>query len=158
MKASDLMVRCLETEGIEYIFGVPGEENADFMMSLESSDSIRFILTRHEQGAAFMAEIASVAEDGVTEEEVARAKRQMEVSLINRFATNHSMASRLGREIVAFGRVRPLTARIEAIRAVTPEDVKRVVATYLTDAGRNVVRVLAPPVREELATNEGGAR
>lgn len=57
MKASDLLVRCLEEEGIEYIFGVPGEENADFMMSLESSDSIRFILTRHEQGAAFMAEI-----------------------------------------------------------------------------------------------------
>ena len=57
MKASDLLVKCLETEGIEYIFGVPGEENADFMMSLEKSQSIRFILTRHEQGAAFMAEI-----------------------------------------------------------------------------------------------------
>lgn len=57
MKASDLFVRCLEAEGIEYIFGVPGEENADFMMSLENSDSIRFILTRHEQGAAFMAEV-----------------------------------------------------------------------------------------------------
>jgi len=57
MKASDLMVRCLETEGIEYVFGVPGEENADFMLSLEQSDDIRFILTRHEQGAAFMAEI-----------------------------------------------------------------------------------------------------
>ncbi|MEM1411104.1 MAG: acetolactate synthase large subunit [Pseudomonadota bacterium] len=57
MKASDLMVQCLETEGIEYIFGVPGEENADFMMSLEQSDKIQFILTRHEQGAAFMAEI-----------------------------------------------------------------------------------------------------
>ncbi|MEE4175744.1 MAG: acetolactate synthase large subunit [Xanthomonadales bacterium] len=57
MKASDLMVKCLETEGIEYIFGVPGEENADFMMSLEQSESIRFILTRHEQGAAFMAEV-----------------------------------------------------------------------------------------------------
>ena len=57
MKASDLLVQCLETEGIEYIFGVPGEENADFMMSLEKSKSIRFILTRHEQGAAFMAEI-----------------------------------------------------------------------------------------------------
>ena len=57
MKASDLLVKCLETEGIEYIFGVPGEENADFMMSLEKSDSIKFILTRHEQGAAFMAEI-----------------------------------------------------------------------------------------------------
>jgi len=56
VKCSDLLVQCLENEGIEYIFGVPGEENADFMMSLEKSDSIRFILTRHEQGAAFMAE------------------------------------------------------------------------------------------------------
>ncbi len=57
MKASDLFVKCLEQEGIEYIFGVPGEENADFMMSLEQSEKIKFILTRHEQGAAFMAEI-----------------------------------------------------------------------------------------------------
>ena len=57
MKASDLLVKCLEEEGIEYIFGVPGEENADFMMSLEKSKKIRFVLTRHEQGAAFMAEI-----------------------------------------------------------------------------------------------------
>ena len=56
MQASDLLVQCLEEEGIEYIFGVPGEENADFMMSLEKSDKIQFILTRHEQGAAFMAE------------------------------------------------------------------------------------------------------
>src|SRR3546814_14071933 len=57
MKASDLLVQCLENEGVEYIFGVPGEENADFMLSLEKSEKIRFILTRHEQGAAFMAEI-----------------------------------------------------------------------------------------------------
>jgi len=57
VKASDLLVRCLEEEGIEYIFGVPGEENADFMMSLKKSEKIRFVLTRHEQGAAFMAEI-----------------------------------------------------------------------------------------------------
>ena len=56
MKTSDLLVKCLEDEGIEFIFGVPGEENADFMMSLEGS-SIRFVLTRHEQGAAFMAEV-----------------------------------------------------------------------------------------------------
>lgn len=48
MKASDLMVKCLEAEGVELIFGVPGEENADFMMSLEKSESIRFVLTRHE--------------------------------------------------------------------------------------------------------------
>ena len=57
MKASDLFVRCLEAEGFEYIFGVPGEENADFMMSLEQSDQIQFILCRHEQGASFMAEV-----------------------------------------------------------------------------------------------------
>jgi len=57
MNTSELLVSCLETEGIEYIFGVPGEENADFMMALEQSESIRFILTRHEQGAAFMAEV-----------------------------------------------------------------------------------------------------
>lgn len=56
MKASDLFVRCLEEEGVTRIYGVPGEENADFMMSLEGS-SIEFILTRHEQGAAFMAEV-----------------------------------------------------------------------------------------------------
>ncbi len=56
-KASDLFVACLEEEGIEYIFGVPGEENADFMLSLEDSRKIKFILTRHEQGAAFMAEV-----------------------------------------------------------------------------------------------------
>ncbi len=57
MKASDLFVKCLEREGIEYIFGVPGEENADFMISLEEAGTVNFILTRHEQGAAFMAEV-----------------------------------------------------------------------------------------------------
>jgi len=53
-KASDLLVRCLEREGVTRIFGVPGEENADLMMSLQES-AIEFVLTRHEQGAAFMA-------------------------------------------------------------------------------------------------------
>ena len=57
MKASDLFVRCLEAEGIEYVFGVPGEENADFVMSLSKSNKVEFILTRHEQGAAFMADV-----------------------------------------------------------------------------------------------------
>lgn len=56
MKASDLFVQCLEAEGVERIYGVPGEENADLMKSLETS-SIDFILTRHEQGAAFMASV-----------------------------------------------------------------------------------------------------
>ena len=55
MNAAQLLIACLETEGVEVIFGVPGEENADFMQALNGSDKIRFILTRHEQGAAFMA-------------------------------------------------------------------------------------------------------
>jgi acetolactate synthase-1/2/3 large subunit len=54
MKATDLMVKALENEGVEYIFGVPGEENIDFLESLRES-SIKMILTRHEQGAGFMA-------------------------------------------------------------------------------------------------------
>ncbi len=56
MKASDLFVKCLENEEVEYIFGVPGEENEDIMISLINS-KIKFIPTRHEQGAAFMAAI-----------------------------------------------------------------------------------------------------
>jgi len=54
-KASDLFVRCLEAEGVERIYGVPGEENADLMISLEDSP-IEFVLCRHEQAAAFMAD------------------------------------------------------------------------------------------------------
>jgi len=54
MKASDLFVRALESEGVKYVFGIPGEENLDFLESLRTS-SIKLILTRHEQGAGFMA-------------------------------------------------------------------------------------------------------
>ena len=49
MKASDLFIKCLEAEKIEYIFGLPGEENADLMISLDNSPSIRFVIVRHEQ-------------------------------------------------------------------------------------------------------------
>ena len=54
MKASDLFIKALEAEGVEYIFGIPGEENLDFLDSLSNS-TIQLILTRHEQGAGFMA-------------------------------------------------------------------------------------------------------
>ncbi|MEA3302119.1 MAG: acetolactate synthase large subunit [Pseudomonadota bacterium] len=54
MKASDLFIKALESEGVEYIFGIPGEENLDLLNSLKDS-SIKLILTRHEQGAGFMA-------------------------------------------------------------------------------------------------------
>lgn len=55
MKASDVFVAALENEGVEYIFGVPGEENLGLLESLRASGRIRLILTRHEQGAGFMA-------------------------------------------------------------------------------------------------------
>src|SRR5436305_7556907 len=54
MKASELFVKALEAEGVEYVFGIPGEENLDLLESLRRS-KIRLILTRHEQAAGFMA-------------------------------------------------------------------------------------------------------
>ncbi|HEY8491742.1 MAG TPA: thiamine pyrophosphate-binding protein, partial [Dehalococcoidia bacterium] len=57
MKASDLLVRCLENEGVRYVFGLPGEETLDVMDSLSRSEQITFVTVRHEQGAAFMANV-----------------------------------------------------------------------------------------------------
>ena len=54
MKAAELLVRCLENEGVDRIFGIPGEENLDVVEALRRS-SIELVLTRHEQSAAFMA-------------------------------------------------------------------------------------------------------
>src|SRR6202034_2540577 len=54
MKASDLFVKALEAENVEYVFGIPGEENLDLLESLRRS-KIKLILTRHEQVAGFMA-------------------------------------------------------------------------------------------------------
>ena len=55
MKASDLFIKALENEGVEYIFGVPGEENLDLVESLRKSTKIKLVLNRHEQGSGFMA-------------------------------------------------------------------------------------------------------
>ena len=55
-KASDLFVECLEAEGVEHVFGIPGEETLDLNESLERS-SITFIPVRHEQGGAYMADM-----------------------------------------------------------------------------------------------------
>jgi acetolactate synthase-1/2/3 large subunit len=56
MNAADMLVRCLENEGVQYVFGLPGEENLHVLEALKQS-SIQFITTRHEQGAAFMADV-----------------------------------------------------------------------------------------------------
>lgn len=102
--------------------------------------------------ALFMGEIDAVAKAGVSEEEVARARQQMEVGLVNGLGRNHALAARIGREMVAYGRVRPLEERIRAIRSVTAADVQRVVRTYLKPEARTVVHVVAPPVVAEAAS------
>ena len=56
MNVAELMVECIEAEGVEYIFGVPGEENEDFLFAIEKSN-ITFVPVRHEQGAAFIADV-----------------------------------------------------------------------------------------------------
>lgn len=55
--AADLLVACLEAEGCEYVFSVPGEETLDLLDALSRSTTVRHITTRHEQGAAFMADV-----------------------------------------------------------------------------------------------------
>ncbi len=57
MNAAELLVRCLENEGVRYVFGMPGEETLALNDALDRSEQIQFILTRHEQGAAFMADV-----------------------------------------------------------------------------------------------------
>ncbi len=54
--AAELFVRCLENEGVEYVFGIPGEETLDLSEALEASGQIEFVPVRHESGAAFMAD------------------------------------------------------------------------------------------------------
>jgi acetolactate synthase I/II/III large subunit len=57
MNAAELLVRCLENEGVRYVFGIPGEETLALNEALDRSEKIQFVLTRHEQGAAFMADV-----------------------------------------------------------------------------------------------------
>jgi acetolactate synthase-1/2/3 large subunit len=56
MKAAELFIKCLENEGVKVIFGIPGEENIDVMDAILDS-TIKFVTVRHEQGAAFMADV-----------------------------------------------------------------------------------------------------
>ncbi|MFK2825975.1 acetolactate synthase large subunit [Bacillus sp. B190/17] len=57
MKVTDVLVQCLENEGVEYVFGIPGKETLDLVDSLSKSTQIQFVNVRHEQGAAFMADV-----------------------------------------------------------------------------------------------------
>jgi acetolactate synthase I/II/III large subunit len=56
LTTAQLLVQCLENEGVEYVFGIPGEENIRLIDALQDSH-IRFIMVRHEQAASFMADM-----------------------------------------------------------------------------------------------------
>src|SRR2546428_3225798 len=57
LNVAQLLVKCLENEGVRHVFGIPGEETLALNAALDDSSKIRFVLTRHEQGAAFMADV-----------------------------------------------------------------------------------------------------
>lgn len=95
--------------------------------------------------ALLQREIDRLRSEPVTEAELAKAKRALEVGLIVGQESSNALASRVAREWIAFGRVRPLDERLASIRAVSVADVQRVAKTWLEPTGRSVVQLLPPP-------------
>lgn len=93
----------------------------------------------------FLREIERLRDTLVPEDELAKAKRQIEVDLLRGTDTAHAIGSRIARDWVTFGRVRPIEERLAAYRAVTAADVQRVARTYLRPERRNVLHLVAPP-------------
>ncbi len=96
----------------------------------------------------FRAEIARLRTELVSEKDLEKAKRQLEVSLVNGLATNHALASRIAQETLLFGHVRSLEDRLAAISRVTAADVQRVARSYLIDENLSVVHVKAAEGRK----------
>jgi predicted Zn-dependent peptidase len=90
-------------------------------------------------------EIERLRDEPVTEAELAKAKRALEVGLIVGQGSSNALASRIAEEWIAFGRVRPLDERLAAIRKVSAADVQRVATSWLVPDGRSVVQLLPPP-------------
>ena len=72
---AEVLTECLESEGVEYVFGIPGEENLDFMFALSKSN-IKFIPVRHEQGGAFMAEAVRAGIEAIPKGQAEAASSQ----------------------------------------------------------------------------------
>jgi len=104
---------------------------------------------------AFFGEIERMASESVDAAELEKAKRQLEVDLVQGLSTAHSLASRVGSDFVLLGRVRSLDERLAAIRAVSAADVRRVIGQYLVKEKRSVVQVISPP-GDEVAQGGGG--
>jgi zinc protease len=90
-------------------------------------------------------EIERLREELASDEEIERARRQLEVGLVAGLGSNHALASHMAEELLTFGRIRPLEERLAAIDAVGAADVRRVARTWLKPEGRSVVQVVARP-------------
>jgi len=102
-------------------------------------------------------EVKKLRLEPVSDEELAKAKRELEVDLVNGLATTQALAGRIGDDFVTFGRVRSLEERLSALDAVTQSDVQRVATTYLGDEQRSVVR-LVPASTESTSAKPGANR
>ncbi len=92
----------------------------------------------------FFSELERLQSAPVSQAELAKAKRQLEVDLVNGLATAHAIGSRIARETAVLGRIIPLEERLEKLRAVTAADVQRVAQRYLVPEQRSVVQLLPP--------------
>jgi zinc protease len=104
----------------------------------------------------FFAEIERVRREPVSEAELDKAKRQIEVMLVNGLETSHALAERIGPTSWRSGGSARSTSGSSAIRAVTAADVQRVAQTYLVDDQRSVVHLVAPS-RRSRRRRRGGA-
>ncbi len=93
----------------------------------------------------FLDEVRKLREQPVSEEELAKAKRQIEVALVSGQTTNHAIANRIGSDFLALGRIRPLEEELAQIEAITVEEVQRVAREYLVSKTRSVIRVVPEP-------------
>jgi acetolactate synthase-1/2/3 large subunit len=165
MKASDLFVRCLEEEGVERIFGVPGEENADLMISLLDSD-IEFVLCRHEQAAAFIANTygrltgkpgvcLSTLGPGATNLVTGLADANMDrapvVAVIGQ-ASTHRLHKESHQNMDAIGMFKTITKWAQSIRSgdTIPEVVRKAFKTAATEKpGVSVIELPEDVAKEE---------
>jgi len=97
---------------------------------------------------SLLEQIERLRETPPSADELEKAKRGLEVALIRGLGTAHALASRNASDLLTYGRIRPLDERLEAIRALTAEDVRRVARAYLRPDGRSVVHVMPGPDAE----------
>ncbi len=102
--------------------------------------------------ALLFEEVERLRREAPPADELAKAKKQLEVGLVSGLATTHGLANRVGGETVAFGRVRPLAERLASLQAVTADDVRRVANLWLAPDRRNVVRLLATETADRAST------